>query len=100
MFFTRGASSNRAARNWPWKWKMRVTVGSRKRSPAPRSRCNFTRNNATMPDVMEEKDIYLSNFAQFEKAQAQKGPGWLHRLRSAAIDRFAELGFPTLRDEE
>jgi Fe-S cluster assembly protein SufD len=49
---------------------------------------------------MEEKDIYLSNFTQFEKARASKGPGWLHQLRNAAIDRFAELGFPTLRDEE
>ena len=53
-----------------------------------------------MIEAMEEKDLYLSNFTQFEKTSAQQGPAWLHRLRNAAIDRFAELGFPTLRDEE
>jgi Fe-S cluster assembly protein SufD len=53
-----------------------------------------------MIDVIEEKDTYLSSFAQFEKQTAAQGPAWLQRLRTATIDRFAELGFPTLKDEE
>jgi Fe-S cluster assembly protein SufD len=53
-----------------------------------------------MLEVMEEKGVYLANFAQFEKTVAEQGPPWLHPLRSMAIDRFAELGFPTLHDEE
>jgi Fe-S cluster assembly protein SufD len=53
-----------------------------------------------MIDVMEEKEVHLSNFAQFEKSMPVKGPAWLHQLRNAAIDRFAETGFPTLKDEE
>jgi Fe-S cluster assembly protein SufD len=53
-----------------------------------------------MIELMEEKDTYLSSFAQFEKQSGGKGPAWLQRHRAAAIDRFAELGFPTLKDEE
>jgi Fe-S cluster assembly protein SufD len=58
------------------------------------------KSNCDMFEVMQEKDIYLASFAQFEKTVAEQGPAWLHGIRSAAIDRFAELGFPTLRDEE
>jgi Fe-S cluster assembly protein SufD len=53
-----------------------------------------------MIDVKEEKNIYLSNFARFEKESAENGPVWLHRLRKAAMKRFTELGFPTTRNED
>jgi Fe-S cluster assembly protein SufD len=53
-----------------------------------------------MIDVKEEKNIYLSNFSRFEKALARAGDSWLHRIRKAAIKRFAELGFPTTRNED
>src|SRR5437588_2547952 len=49
-------------------------------------------------DVVEEKNIYLSNFEQFEKSVDLRAP--IHEVRKAAIDRFAELGFPTTWDEE
>ena len=52
-----------------------------------------------MLEVIEEKDVYLSSFAEFEKGAAA-APAWLRRLRGTAMDRFAELGFPTLRDED
>jgi Fe-S cluster assembly protein SufD len=53
-----------------------------------------------MPEVMDEKDVYLATFARFVKDLGKTGPAWLRKLRGTAIDRFAELGFPTLRDEE
>lgn len=53
-----------------------------------------------MMEVMDIKDSYLSNFTQFEKGLGEPKPSALHRVRSAAMERFAELGFPTLRDEE
>jgi Fe-S cluster assembly protein SufD len=53
-----------------------------------------------MIDVMAERDLYLSTFAQFEKAPSGNAPPWVHHLRKEAIERFAELGFPTLHDEE
>ncbi|HSF29698.1 MAG TPA: Fe-S cluster assembly protein SufD [Candidatus Tectomicrobia bacterium] len=46
------------------------------------------------------KDVYLAHFAQFEGAAAHNGQAWTQPLREAAIARFAELGFPTTRQEE
>lgn len=44
-----------------------------------------------MTGVAAELDVYLSSFAELETKQEQP---WLRRLRQAAIDHFAELGFP------
>jgi len=46
------------------------------------------------------KDLYLGNFAQFEREVANNGQAWIQPLRQAAIARFVELGFPTTHDEE
>jgi len=46
------------------------------------------------------KDLYLANFAQFDRKVANNGQAWTQPLRQAAIARFAELGFPTTHDEE
>jgi Fe-S cluster assembly protein SufD len=46
------------------------------------------------------KDFYLANFAQFDREVAGNGQAWTQQLRKAAIARFAELGFPTTRQEE
>jgi len=51
-----------------------------------------------MTAVLEEKDVYLAGFAEFEKSLPSNSP-W-NALRHAAMDRFAALGFPTLDDEE
>jgi Fe-S cluster assembly protein SufD len=53
-----------------------------------------------MIDVMEEKDLYLANFARFEQEAGARVPSWLRALRTEAMDRFAERGFPGPRDEE
>jgi Fe-S cluster assembly protein SufD len=51
--------------------------------------------------LKEEKNIYLSNFAQFEKSlPVRDGHSWLHGIRKAALRRFSELGFPTTRNED
>ncbi len=46
---------------------------------------------------MEQTSQYLSDFERLEKQSAAPA---LQRLRKAAIARFAELGFPGVRDEE
>src|SRR5262245_42563893 len=56
--------------------------------------------HSLMTAVMEEKDLYLSTFADFEKRLKESPRSPLHRLRQAAVERFAALGFPTLEDEE
>jgi Fe-S cluster assembly protein SufD len=40
--------------------------------------------------------------SEFERLQGERpgAPGWLRTLRRSAIERFAALGFPTLRQEE
>ena len=48
--------------------------------------------------AMKEADQYLETFERFE-AQA-KQPAWVFPLRKAGIARFAELGFPTLKQED
>src|SRR3989454_12846382 len=47
---------------------------------------------------MKETDPYLEKFERFEKQPTT--PAWVFPLRKAGIARFAELGFPTLKDED
>src|SRR5262245_48882740 len=53
-----------------------------------------------MSAVLEDKDVYLSSYAKFEKDLKTGSAEWLNRIRQSAIDRFAALCFPTLDDEE
>src|SRR5262245_24103909 len=50
--------------------------------------------------VLEEQNTFVADFEQAESALSRVGSPALHRLRHAAIERFAALGFPTLDDEE
>lgn len=45
-------------------------------------------------------DTYLDAFARMELSPSQADPPWVFPIRKAGISRFAELGFPTLRDED
>lgn len=47
---------------------------------------------------MSQADAYLAQFERLEKHAKQ--PSWVFPLRKAGIARFAELGFPTTRDED
>src|SRR5712664_4229525 len=51
-------------------------------------------------EAMKETDPYLLEFERFDKAGAGARPSWVYPIRKAGIARFAELGFPTLRDED
>ncbi len=50
--------------------------------------------------VTDVRERYLADFARLEQRLNGQRGGSLHALRQAAIERFAELGFPTTRDEE
>src|SRR5688500_13857513 len=50
------------------------------------------------PEQMKEADPYLAAFERFE--QERNEPAWLTSLRKGAMAAFAELGFPTTRDED
>ena len=49
-----------------------------------------------MPGVAAYQDA----FTELEPVLRSSGPSWLHELRRESIDRFAALGFPTLKEEE
>jgi len=49
---------------------------------------------------MDVRKWYLSNFEIFEKHLNGNREVPFHHIRKAAIQKFAELGFPTTRDEE
>lgn len=53
-----------------------------------------------MTQLASEKPVtnYLTNFSRIEKQVG--GRMWLDGLRKSAMDRFAEVGFPSGRDEE
>jgi Fe-S cluster assembly protein SufD len=43
---------------------------------------------------------YLAQFDAFAANGARGAPPWLREIRTAALARFAELGFPTTHEEE
>src|SRR5437016_260450 len=53
-----------------------------------------------MIGVQEETNIHSANFEQLERdlGEAKRAP--THAVRKAALKRFTELGFPTLRHED
>jgi Fe-S cluster assembly protein SufD len=53
-----------------------------------------------MPRETNPVDHYLSESKRFEKESPRREPSWLPALRRKALERFAELNFPTTRDEE
>ena len=52
-----------------------------------------------MVEAIKQLGNYLEEFSLFEKSPRAK-PSWIHSLRQAAMQRFAERGFPTTNDEE
>ncbi|PWB79260.1 MAG: Fe-S cluster assembly protein SufD [Candidatus Methylomirabilota bacterium] len=53
-----------------------------------------------MLQVAEKVDSYRLEFERAEQDDARARPQWIHHIRTAAFDRFVELGFPTTRLEE
>jgi len=53
-----------------------------------------------MTDVPDRTERYVAAFEAFARNGASGAPRWLRELREGAIARFAELGFPTMKQEE
>jgi len=50
--------------------------------------------------MLDVRDSYLSKLKDFERQTSPGTADWLKTLRHSAIERFAELGFPTPRQED
>jgi Fe-S cluster assembly protein SufD len=53
---------------------------------------------AITDSTMKDTEPHLAKFERFEREE--KHPSWVFPLRKAGIARFAELGFPTLKQED
>jgi Fe-S cluster assembly protein SufD len=53
-----------------------------------------------MTALLTEKQHYLDHFARLEKWFGENNPPWLLAIRKAAIERFVQVAFPTIRQEE
>ena len=53
-----------------------------------------------MTEVADRTERYVADFEAFARNGASGAPEWLRELRRGAIARFAELGFPTTKQEE
>jgi len=53
----------------------------------------------TPATVAEQREVFRASFDRFAERLSEKDAPWLRRLRTAAMARFAEKGFPTTRDE-
>jgi Fe-S cluster assembly protein SufD len=56
--------------------------------------------NAATGAVLERHDFVLTEYDRFVRERGGSAPPWLRELRSRALARFGETGFPTTRDEE
>lgn len=71
-------------------------------SPATSARADIAapgRADKPMADH-EAAAPYLADFESFRESRPDSEPGFVRDLRARAIERFAELGFPTTRQEE
>jgi Fe-S cluster assembly protein SufD len=50
-------------------------------------------------EITAQNNSYQAAFVRLQN-RAQNGPAWLQRLRANAMERFEELGFPSVKDEE
>src|SRR2546427_2380587 len=53
-----------------------------------------------MTQLADTRERYVAAFKAFARNGAAGAPAWLKEMREAAITRFAELGFPTTKQEE
>ena len=53
-----------------------------------------------MTGVADRTERYVADFEAFARNGASGAPEWLREIREGAIARFAELGFPTMKQEE
>src|SRR2546426_2507444 len=65
-----------------------------------RLRLGAGRGAGRMTQLADTRERYVAAFKAFARNGAAGAPAWLKEMREAAITRFAELGFPTTKQEE
>lgn len=50
--------------------------------------------------IVKEENQYQAAFRQLQQQTTATDPAWLARVRESAMDRFEQLGFPSVKEEE
>ncbi len=50
--------------------------------------------------IKKEEETYQAAFQSLQERTASISPGWIQRLRESAMDRFDQLGFPSVKEED
>src|SRR5712664_2925856 len=51
-------------------------------------------------ELTQKQNLYQQAFQSLQESPGVKNSSWLERLRENAMDRFLELGFPSVKEEE
>jgi Fe-S cluster assembly protein SufD len=51
-------------------------------------------------EIASKENSYHQAFRELQEGRRGESVAWLERLRASAMDRFDELGFPSVKDEE
>lgn len=51
-------------------------------------------------EVKQKENLYQEAFRALQESRGIEGSSWAHRLRENAMERFLELGFPSVKEEE
>src|SRR5207249_7955273 len=95
----KAASSSQEARNWPSNSSSAVTAGLRNRRQK-RLKPPAVRRPHYAPMNADSRDRFLADFARVAPLLPGARVPWLTRMRQAGLERFAQSGFPSTRDEE
>src|ERR671910_509804 len=52
-----------------------------------------------MSQIVKEENQYQAGFRELQQ-RTTGDPAWFARLRESAMDRFEQLGFPSVKEEE
>ncbi|HYN24301.1 MAG TPA: Fe-S cluster assembly protein SufD [Pyrinomonadaceae bacterium] len=53
-----------------------------------------------MSQIVKQEGVYQAAFRLLQQRTAGNNPAWFARLRESAMDRFEQLGFPSIKEEE
>jgi Fe-S cluster assembly protein SufD len=59
-----------------------------------------TKEQSKQNEQHEQLAAYFASFSRLQNRRAVQEPSWLARIRTSAMERFGELGFPTTKHEE
>ena len=51
-------------------------------------------------EIAKQEDLYSQAFGALQESGRDRGASWIKRLRENAMDRFKEIGFPSVKEEE